>query len=378
MKKLICAAVCLCLALSGAAMAEGMYEGVVTGTGTVSVYAPYGAIVEEMMVRSGDRVEAGQAVARMRTNLVYAPIDGVVSGVFAQNGDSTESIVERYGACVYVEPMNQYVISASTEKAYDRSENKFVHIGEEVFMKCTADGSHTGRGVLTGVADDGKYTVESSEGEFCIGETVGVFRSPDYAAASRIGRGTVAAAKPVAVKGSGSVLKMHVENGQVVERGQLLFETVEGGLDGLYAPGNCVYADVTGIVAKVDASQGAAVNKDASVITIYPDSGLQVEIPVPESELSGIQVGQKVAIEFAWDGDLETRLDGEVTHISYVNSAESGEPTYTASVKFEPDDTVRLGMTVWVYTRDAAAEDEPEEEDMAEAEDAAEEDAGND
>ena len=43
------------------------------------------------------------------------------------------------------------------------------------------------------------------------------------------------------------------------------------------------------------------------------------------------------------------RLDGEVTHISYVNSAESGEPTYTASVKFEPDDTVRLGMTVWVY-----------------------------
>lgn len=357
MKKWICAAVCVCLMMSCAALAEGTYEGVVTGTGTVSVYAPYGAIVEEMLVRAGDRVEAGQAIARMRTNLVYAPIDGVVSGVFAQNGDSTESIVERYGACVYVEPVNQYVISASTEKAYDRSENKYVHIGEEVYMKCTADGSHTGRGVVTGVADGGKYTVESSEGEFCIGETVGVFRSSDWAAATRIGRGTVAAAKPVAVKGSGSVLKMHVENGQKVERGQLLFETVEGGLDGLYAPGNCVYADVTGIVAKVDASQGAAVSKDASVVTIYPDSGLQVEIPVPESELSGIQVGQKVAIEFAWDGDLETRLDGEVTHISYVNGAESGEPTYTASVHFEPDDTVRLGMTVWVYALDTVEED---------------------
>ena len=96
MKKWICAAVCVCLMMSCAALAEGTYEGVVTGTGTVSVYAPYGAIVEEMLVRAGDRVEAGQAIARMRTNLVYAPIDGVVSGVFAQNGDSTESIVERY------------------------------------------------------------------------------------------------------------------------------------------------------------------------------------------------------------------------------------------------------------------------------------------
>ena len=363
-KRLVCAAVCLCVLMS-AALADGVYEGHVTGGSTVSVFAPYGAIVEELKVRSGDRVEAGAEVARMRTTLVYSPIDGTVSGVFAQNGDSTESIAERYGAALYIEPVNLYAISASTEKAYDRSENKFVHIGEEVYMKCTADGSHTGVGVITGVADEGKYTVEATGGEFCIGETVGVFRAKSYEASSRIGRGSVAAAKPVAVKGAGSVLKMHVKNGEAVERGQLLFETVEGSLDGLYAPENTVYADVTGIVAKVDAAQGAAVNKDASIVTIYPDSELQVEIPVPESELSGIREGMPVVIEFAWDREMETRLDGRVTYISYVNSAETGEPTYTAYVSFQPDENVRLGMTVLVYIRDEA-ESEIEEADQDE------------
>ena len=67
-------------------------------------------------------------------------------------------------------------------------------------------------------------------------ETVSIYRRSDYAESSRIGRGTVAAAKVVPIKGSGSILKMHVANGDFVERGELLFETVTGGLDGLYDP----------------------------------------------------------------------------------------------------------------------------------------------
>ena len=69
--------------------------------------------------------------------------------------------------------------------------------------------------------------------------------------ASRIGRGTVGRTKTVAVNAEGSVLKMHVKAGDTVERGELLFETVTGTLDGLYAPDKQVVSDTAGVIATV-------------------------------------------------------------------------------------------------------------------------------
>ena len=252
--------------------------------------------------------------------------------------------------------MNKYTIACTTEKAYDRSENKFIHIGESVYLCCTADGSHQGTGIVTGIGEENKYTVQVNAGEFCLQETVGIFRQQDYASTSRIGRGTVAATAAVAVKGAGSILMMHVKNGDYVERGQLLFETVDGVLDGLFSPGSEIMSTVSGIVATVDSGAGAAVEKGAKLITIYPDDSLQVQVPVLESDLGSIYVGMPVVIEFSWDPDQNTRSDGKVTRISYVNTAAEGaaEPSYTACIAFTPDEKVRLGMTVLVYAQEGA------------------------
>lgn len=87
---------------------------------------------------------------------------------------------------------------------------------------------------------------------------------------------------------------------------------------------------------------------------------------VRESDLGLVQEGMTVDIEFNWDLQRVTRFEGTVTGISYLsasagNSGEGGEgaataageePTYTAYVSFTPDESVRLGMTVLVYTRD--------------------------
>lgn len=336
--------------------AEMIFDGFVTGGEVISVLAPFGGLVGEVAVQAGDRVTLGDRIATIQTGKVYAETDGTVTGVFGRAGDQTEGITERYGAVLFIGPVNRYTISASTEKAYDRSENKFIHIGEKVHIKCTADGTHQGTGIVTGIGDEGKYTVEVNAGAFAIGETVNIFRRADYAAASRTGRGTVAATPPVPVKGAGSILKMHVENGDQVERGQLLFETVEGTLDGLYAPGADILATESGIVGSIEAGAGAAISKGGKIAAIYPDEALQVEIPVSESDLSAIYVGMPVVIEFSWDPELQTRFDGAVTRISYLNTAAEGsaEPSYTACVAFTPDEKVRLGMTVLVYAQEAA------------------------
>ena len=345
-------ALALCMAC-GAAMGEMIFDGAVVCPEAVPVVSYFGALVESVNVSAGERVEKGDIVASMDTVRVYAPCEGTVSGIFGTEGDSIEGIAERYGAVMYIEPMRKYTISASTEKAYNLSENKFIHIGEEVWLCCTADGTHQGRGVVTGFGDDvSKYTVEVFAGEFSMGETVGIFRSEDYAAKSRIGRGDVSATKPVAVKGAGSIVKMHVASGDYVEKGELLFETVSGDLDGMYSPGSDVVSDISGIVAEVAAKPGTNVEKHGAILTVFPDSALEVQVPVAESELSMIAVGDEVKIEFTWDIDGETVFDGVVTGISYINSAESGEPVYTASIAFTPDETVRMGMTVLVYAQE--------------------------
>ena len=184
-------ALLLALALPLAAQAETVFAGEVTAGTTQVIAAPYGGLVEDVRVRVGDSVKIGDPIATVETSKTYASTDGTVSGVFAREGDSADGVKTQYGALVYIEPINRYTLECSTEKGYNSSENRYIHIGESVFLKCTKDGSHQGRGVVTGLdeKEDNKFTVEVTGGEFYMGETVDIYRSEDYASASRIGRG---------------------------------------------------------------------------------------------------------------------------------------------------------------------------------------------
>ena len=338
------------------ALGETVFAGEVTASNTQVIAAPYGGMVEQVSIRVGDSVKIGDPIAVVETTKVYAETDGTVSGVFASEGDSADGIKTRYGGLVYIEPMNRYTLSCSTEKAYNSSENRYIHIGEMVYLKCTKDGSHQGRGIVTAInaEDESKYTVEVTGGEFYMGETVDIYRSGDYEAASRIGRGTVGRTKTVAVNAEGSVLKMHVKAGDTVERGELLFETVNGTLDGLYAPDKQVVSDAAGVIATVDAGNGTSVEKDAKIATIYPNDAMQIKMVISEADLMDVTVGGKAEIEFNWDADSGRRFEGTISSISYLSEkqsdgAASQSAQYVAYVDFTPDETVRIGMTVIVY-----------------------------
>ena len=342
------------------ALAELALDGSVVSGGSETVRAPFGGIVEQILVRAGDLVNLGDTVASIVTTRVYAPQDGTVASVCAQPGDGAEGVVARYGAVLYIEPVSRYIVQASTEKAYNSSATKYIHIGEKLYLSCTKDGSHRGTARVTKLeAGEGgvtNYTLEVTSGDFYIGETVGAFRSADYASSSRVGRGTVGQAEAIAVAGEGSILKLHVAPGDVVERGQLLFETVTGALDGLYAGDSAIASDVSGIVASVDAQSGAAVEKDASLITVYPFNKLQIEARVNVLDLYAVREGDSVEIEFDLDPDSLRRYDGVIESISYLTSGEEGKTNYSAYISFEADEHVRLGMPAIVYLDEGEAE----------------------
>ena len=378
--KLLAAAMAALLALSlgASALAQVTFQGTVISRETITVSAPFGGLVDEISLRKGDEIHVGDAVATIKTTKVYADMDGVVSGIFAKEGDQTEGITERYGGVMYLEPINKYVVSATTEKAYNSSATKYVHIGEKVYLSCTKDGTHVGTAVVTKVSEvdengNTPYTLEVVGGEFYMGETVGIYRDSAHTSQSRIGRGTIQQNAAVPVKGTGSVLKLHVQVGDVVERGEVLFETVEGVLDGLYAVDNTIYSPLDGFVASVEAAQGGAVEKGGKLITVYPKDAMQIEMKVSELDLNEIHEGDRVSIEFEWDADGTLQLDGVVSGISSVgdekdDKSAASDAQDSAYVDFTPVNSVRLNMSVIVYVQDAddaaeeAAEDAGEDE----------------
>lgn len=342
--------------------AELSYEGVVIAGETVPVTAPFGGRVSGVTQRAGGWTEAGETLAEIQTTLNYAPVEGTITGLYAVAGDGTESVTERYGAVLYIEPTHKYTMAATSEKAFNSSENYFIHLGERVYLTCSSDGSHQGTGIVSGLTDSG-YNIEVTGGEFYLNEKVDVYRSSDWSRESRIGRGTVSRAKPVAVKGSGSILKLHVQNGDFVERGELLFETVEGVLDGLYAPDNRVVSPVTGVVSSVEKNTGDTAAKGDALMKIIPADSFQVQFNVPEADLFILREGQPVTMELYWDNASGGTYTGVITAISHMSDEQkeaTDRKTYKAYVSFEPDERVRLGMTMILYP--GAAPEKTEED----------------
>lgn len=376
-KRKALAALLLALMLLGSlcatAGADAVFDGTVTASETATVFAPYGGTIKSIDLREGQWVDENDVVATIETTKVFATEDGTVRGVFALPGDSAE------GTVLYIAPVNKYKISANLEKAYSSTATKYVRLGEKVYISCSKDGTHQAVGIITSVTGS-DYTVETTGGELYLEETVYIYRDPAYTTASRIGSGSVARTGEIAVAGTGSVLKLHVRDGEEVERGQLLFETVEGSIDALNVTDGAVISPTSGVVASIKAKAGAKIEKGGALLTIYPRTTYQIEMTVPEDMLSSISEGDEVTIYFNWIEDAQRSYTGTIESVSYLDTAsskadnsgdsntgengttgdgtsgdggdtgssDSDEVTYKAYVNFEADDSVRVGMSVTV------------------------------
>lgn len=358
-KGMLCALALVLALLPACALGETTFDGTVVAGESVSVTAPFGGTVSSFRLRAGSLIALGDRIAAIETTKVYASADGVIAGVFAQPGDAIENVTSRYGAVMYIVPDRKYSISAGIEKAYNSSETKYINIGETVYITCASDGAHTAQGIVT-AASGTTYTVETTSGELLMEETVNLYRDASRSTKTRVGKGTVGRTAEIAVTGSGSLLKLHVQDGDRVSRGDLLFETVTGQVDGLFATDNEIVSDVNGVVASVNTSAGATVNKGDTLLTVYTMDSAQIEISVDEYDLVTIAEGDRVRISFNYDESKTEQTEGVVSMISHISSeASGGEASYQAYIDFTPDEDVRIGMTVVVTTIDA--EDAPEE-----------------
>ncbi|MBQ6373018.1 MAG: biotin/lipoyl-binding protein [Clostridia bacterium] len=383
----LCSLILACvLLLGGAALADYEFDGTVVCVRPDYVTASIGGTVAGVPVLTGQLVSSGDVLAELATTKVYAAVDGDVTGIFCAPGDSISDITGRYGALLYLEPDSKYSLTASTDYAYNASDNKYIHVGEQVYL-LSSDGSYKGTGFVTGV-NGTDFTVEAS-GSFYVSGTVYVYRAEAHTARTRIGRGEIERAASVAVSGSGeggSVVAVHVSEGDHVQAGDLLLETLNGEYDARYCTGSALKTDADGILAALNVSVGAGVNKGDVIATLYPRDALQLEVDVNEADLSALPIGADVEISFSWNEDTDDAapVSGKVAQVLYTavgsgESAPEGSSTsssaFAAYIDFEADENIRLGMTAVVRPAGSADTDAAPDAEADANEDAPDADA---
>ena len=385
MKKrlMICLAVlCAVLMMSFACADSITLSGTVIPAETFAVYAPVSGTAETVNAEAGQKIRAGDTLYSMKTTKIYADRDGKVSGIFGQPGDDAEAVTERYGAVLYLEEDAGYTVSATTAKAYNSMDTKIVHTGETVYVLSRSNANRSGKGIITAVSGTG-YTIEVTEGVFLASESVAVFRSEDYAYETQLGYGTLTRKDPAAVTGTGAIVRIAVEDGAEVKRGDLLMETLDGTYDTYGTNSTDIKADRDGVIGSVSVQVGGNIEKGSVAAEIYPLDRMRVEGNIPEDYVGMIAEGDPVTIELA--ADVNRRFEGTVVSISAFaeEATEESGVTYRVVAEFTPDETVRFGMSAMMTVgqeeeigQEEAAGDPMEEPAEEQAEEQTEESSG--
>lgn len=351
----LASALAMCCLSAPALAQSAAVEGTVVNVRPETIAAKVTGTVEEVLVAAGDRVQAGDVLMTLDTQKVYALESGTVR-LFGETGDSAESVATRYGAVAFVEPDVQYTVSASTKNAYDAEANRLIHPGEKVYLRSVENTKKTGQGQVTTVSGT-SYTVEVTTGAFDTDESVYVYRQSDLAAASRIGRGTVAHADPVAYTGTGVIAAFPVASGAHVKKGDVLFETVEAAFEGSSENLAAVVAEEDGVISSVAVGGGASVTSGGAAAEFYPDSALRIEALVSETDLAGFPVGARVRAEFPYLANGEYTVDGTVERVAALggenaDEADSEESWFTVTVLPDSTEGLFYGMHAVVSAAD--------------------------
>ena len=326
-KTWITAALALVLACTAACALADSWTGTTAAGETAHVTAPADGLLLSLSMQAGGTAEAGETVGEIRTEKVFAPFDGTVVSVAAKEGEKSE------GAVLEISPTSLYAISCTVSNVAETMEDALVHVGEKLYVRCSADGSHRAEAVVTAV-DGAQFSAETTAGELYIGEAVMLYRRADYT--GRVGKGTVTVHETITLEAEGTVLNLRVQPGDSVERGQWLYSLSTSAESGITVRAG-------GIVTAVNAKTGDSVREGQELAEIATSVAIRIEIDADDVK----QFRRGAACTYTrGDDPHETPYPCTAARILL------GETDTTAVVELIPegDTLLPIGMTVLVMT----------------------------
>lgn len=160
---------------------------------------------------------------------------------------------------------------------------------------------------------------------------------------------------------SGEIDKIHVENGQYVNEGDLLIElknddltykieqqklTVDQkkiSLDDLQE-GDTIYAPVSGTILSVNVSDDDVVDRSTTLLTLANLEDMEIKIGVDELDIKNVKIGQKVDI--TCDVFEDEKFTGTVSKIALEGYNTNGVTNYDVTVKVDDRKQLMSGMNV--------------------------------
>ena len=340
-KKLLSfAALLLLLTLSAACALGATANAVIVAPQTAKITAPFSGTLLPFDLTAGDEVAAGDTLFTMDTVPVYATQSGTVSAVFAKAGDDASGVIAHYGSLAVIEPTRALYVAADNSQAYDDDENRYLHAGETLYLKC---GSEKGTGLVTSVSGNA-YTVEILTGSFDVGDTVRCYRESGTPSDSETGRGRVTRYPDISVAAEGRIAAVHVKAGDTISVGDLLFEVI----DGQSAKGAplSLTAPVSGAITALSTASGAQVYRGQLLCEIADLTQLELSAEVDELDLSAISVGS--ALTFTLDAYAGETFSGMVTEIRPVGITRQNATYYDVRITLPAGKTLLPGMNATV------------------------------
>lgn len=330
MHRILLAGVLAVCMLTSAALAE-VYEGTVAAASEIQVTAASGGVLEALNVEIGSIVSEGDVLGSLQTSRVFASQDGTVANIQYREGEEAD------GTVMEIYPMERYQIYCTVDEAYQSAESTLVHSGEQVYIKCTNNGTHRGVGLITQIDGD-EYRVLAIGGELYVGETVYLYRDKDFSTKQCIGIGTVVTSDTEIYEADGMIVRMYVEEGEYVERGELLYEIADGNIE--------ILVPEDGLIMETAVQQGDHVEEEQTVLTLVPDGQFCIEIYADEA--SAAQMTEGDTVEITYPSDTQERIwPGVIAEIFRI----AEESNYRVKILPESTEGLKLGMTAEVRTK---------------------------
>ena len=333
-------ALSLALTLCCAAALGATANASIVAPNTTKITAPFNGTLLPFDLKQGDVVSAGDLLFTMKTIPVYAAADGKAAAVFAEAGDDASGVMNRYGALAVIEPENPLYIAASTAQAYDDEENRYIHTGETLYLKC---GNEKGKGRVTGV-NGSDYTVEILSGEYDLGDVIRCYRDDNFDSDSETGRGKAMRYPDTTVSAMGRIVAAHIKEGDSVKTGDLLFEVVDA-----MAPVNAALdmkSDVSGAILMMNTLSGAQVYNGQLLCEIADLTTLELSAQVDEIDLTHVQVGS--VMTYTLDAYAGETFSGTVTEIRPLGSARQNATYFDVRITLPTGKTLLPGMNATV------------------------------
>ena len=295
------------LALATAPALAETYAGTTVASRTTALVSASGGVLESLSLLPGQSVAAGETVGSTRAEKVFAAWDGTVALCCADAGDAVD------GTVLEISPTSRYTVYCTVDGAYGDPETELVHTGEQLYLRCTANGTHKAVGVVTSI-DGAEYQVEIIGGELYVGEVVNLYRDADFSAARRVGVGTAVVAEPIEYSASGTLIELCVQEGEIIERGELLFTWAQADSTQIVSPAG-------GVVASVLVAPGDVLKIGQTVAELVQPGDVRIQVQLTAADAARIQFGD-AATYIRADDPTETPRSAIVEGVSAIADGE--------------------------------------------------------